>query len=383
MFTETFVPHANGVTTSILNARRGLMSRGHKVTVYSAGEPMLQNENVHWYGGKVFPLYPDFPVAIYPTRYGRRNKQALRRQGADLIHIHAPGPVGLRGYWAAKRHRIPFLLTYHTVVEPLVRYAPFGWKTFYRVGSKTVDYLLSKRCRVLIAPTHEAKNELLEKYPHHASKIRVVPTGIDVNRFRPGVDAAPIREQWGHTGRERVILYLGRLGYEKRIDVLIRAVSRLRHDEPDLRLVIGGTGPAMDDLQALVRSLRLQRFVRFDGHVREADVPSYYNAADAFASASEIETQGLTVLEAMACGRPCAVAAARGFLDIVHDGENGYLFPAASVDGALHAIRLALDAPESVRRRARETALQYSLDRCVNLLEDVYAEAVGPTATRS
>src|SRR5687767_4728096 len=87
MFTETFVPHKNGVTTSILNARRGLFDRGHKVTVYSAGQPVQENESVHYYGGKTFPLYPDFPVAIYPTRAARENRRLLAQQGADLVHI--------------------------------------------------------------------------------------------------------------------------------------------------------------------------------------------------------------------------------------------------------------------------------------------------------
>lgn len=376
MFTETFIPHANGVTTSILNARRGLTGKGHKVTVYSAGPPMLENESVHYYGGKIFPLYPDFPIAIYPTRYGRRNKRALNRQNADLIHIHAPGPVGLRGYWAAKRKGLPFVLTYHTIIEPLVRYAPFGWKTFYRVGSQAADRAMSRRCTLLIAPTKEMRRHLIQKYPAFEEKIRVVPTGIDVHRYRPGLDASSLRQAWGFAARERIILYLGRLSYEKRIDVVLRAFARLRAQGPDLRLVIAGTGPAMDELKSMAKSLQLDGVVRFAGHVRDQDVPLAYSAADVFASASEIETQGLTLLEAMACAKPAAVAAIGGFLDVVRDGENAYLFAPGSVDGATHALRLALGVPARVREAARETALEFSIERCTQLLESAYDEAL-------
>lgn len=376
MFTETFVPHANGVTTSILNARRGLFSRGHKVTVYSAGQPFQANETVRYYGGKVFPLYPDFPIAIYPTRAGRENKRVLAKQNPDVVHIHAPGPMGMRGYWAAKKHKKPFLVTYHTVTEPLVRYAPLGWKTIYRVGSTAVDRLLNNRSTILIAPTHAAKRALLSKNPDWQGKIRVVPTGIDLSAFRPGIPAAAVRKAWGVAEDERVLLYLGRASYEKRVDVLLEAFARLRETRRDLRFVVAGTGPALEELRATASDLGLEDRVHFAGHVPDAEVPAVYNAADVFASASEIETQGLTLLEAMACGTPAAVAGAGGFLDLIKDGENGYLFPPGSVDGAVHGIELALAAPPRLRERAREAALKFGLEHCTTLLERAYEDAV-------
>ncbi len=376
MFTETFLPHANGVTTSILNARRGLGRRGHKVVVYSAGPPVLENETVHYYGGKIFPLYPDFPMAIYPTRVGRQNRRLVAEQDADVVHVHAPGPMGVRGYRAAKRHRLPLVVTYHTVYEPLARYAPRGLRTVFSVGASGIERMLNRRCQVLIAPTHAAKRELLAKYPRLAPKIRVVPTGIDLNLFRPGLDGSPVRAAWGFESGERVLLYLGRLSYEKRIDILMRAFARLRRQHTDLRLVVAGTGPADAELQALARGMGLEGVVRFPGHVADEDVPLYYNACDVFVSASDFETQGLTVLEALACGRPCAVAGARGFLDVVRDGDNGFLFPPDSVDGAVHGIELALHAPAALRERARSSAMLWGIEHCVGLLERAYTEAV-------
>src|SRR5581483_4187613 len=139
MVTETFVPHANGVTTSNLTARKGLFARGHRVTVSSAGRPVLDNEAVHYYGGKVFPLYPDFPIAIYPNKHARESKRAFERQRADLVHVHAPGPMGIRGLLSARRRRLPLVVTYHTFLEPLTRYAPRGLKSFYRAASGAAD----------------------------------------------------------------------------------------------------------------------------------------------------------------------------------------------------------------------------------------------------
>lgn len=375
MFTETFLPHANGVTTSLLNAREGLKRRGHKVTIYSAGPPLLDAPDVHFNGGKIFHLYPDFPIAFYTNPRSIKNKRRVRREGADVVHVHAPGPMGWRGYKAAKYLKKPLVATHHTVLEPLVRYAPLGWKTIYRAGTHIIGKRLAEASKILIAPSRATRDELATKYPEAAHKIRIVPTGIDTDRFNANLDGSKIRQDWGYTRDERVILYLGRLSYEKRVDVLVDAFQKLHEREPNARFVIGGTGPASDDIQDYVHQRGLDGPIRFEGHVPGYLLPQTYAAADAFASASEVETQGLTLLEAMAVGKPVAVTAYGGYLDYVRDGENGFLFPPHDVDAAAQALRSALDAPQAIRTAARRTAEQYSTHACVPMLERVYEES--------
>jgi 1,2-diacylglycerol 3-alpha-glucosyltransferase len=376
MFTETFLPHANGVTTSLLNAREGLKRRGHKVTIYSAGPPLLDASDVHFYGGKIFHLYPDFPIAFYPSRRSMKNNRRVRRERADLVHVHAPGPMGWRGYKASQELDIPLVLTHHTILDPLVRYAPVGWKTIYRAGTRFITKKLVKKSKLLIAPSTATQQELESAYPEAQGKIRVVPTGIDIDRFKPNLDGQAVRDDWGFDEKHRVVLYLGRLSYEKRIDVLLDAFQRLHDREPLARFVIGGTGPASDEIQEQAHRLGLDDVVRFEGHIPGHRLPLTYAAADAFASASEVETQGLTLLEAMAVGKPCAVTAYRGYLDFVQDGENGFLFPKGDVKAAANSLRAALDAPQSIRTNARRTAEKFSAQACVHKLEDVYHESL-------
>ncbi len=376
MFTETFLPHANGVTTSLLNAREGLKRRGHKVTIYSAGPPLLDATDVHFYGGKIFHLYPDFPIAFYPSRRSMKNNARVRREHADLVHVHAPGPMGWRGYKASTELKIPLILTHHTILDPLVRYAPLGWKTIYRAGTRFITKKLVKKSKILIAPSTATAAELEAAYPETKGKIRVVPTGIDIERFKPNLDGRALRDDWGFDENHRVVLYLGRLSYEKRIDVLLDAFNQLRKKEPLARFVIGGTGPSSDELQEQAQRLGIDDLIRFEGHIPGHRLPLTYAAADAFASASEVETQGLTLLEAMAVGKPCAVTAYRGYLDFVQDGENGYLFQKGDVAQAAQSLRSALDAPQSIRTNARRTAEKFSAQACVQNLEGVYNESL-------
>ncbi|HLE47268.1 MAG TPA: glycosyltransferase, partial [Candidatus Thermoplasmatota archaeon] len=321
-------------------------------------------------------LYPDFPIAFYPSKRTIKNNRRVRREHADLVHIHAPGPMGLRGYKASKELKVPLVLTHHTVLEPLVRYAPFGWKTLYRAGTKFLNKKLVGKSKLVVAPSRATAHDLATKYPNAKDKIRIVPTGIDTERFNPYLDGSRIRDDWGYTDGERVILYLGRLSYEKRVDVLLDAFAQVRKREPLARFVIAGTGPANDELQDHARGLGIEDVVRFEGHIPGHKLPQTYAAADAFASASEVETQGLTLLEAMAVGKPCAVSAHGGYLDFVQEGENGFLFPVHDASATTEALMKALDAPSTIRTNARRTAERYSTQACVPMLEKVYSETV-------
>ena len=121
--------------------------------------------------------------------------------------------------------------------------------------------------------------------------------------------------------------------------------------------------------------------VIFTGFVPDSDLPAFYNAADMAVSASKFETQGLSILEAMASGKTVACRNGRAFTEIVHDGENGYLFD--DVDGCRAAILKALDAPAEVREASYRTALDNSRERSIEKYVEAYHLAIETKKARS
>jgi glycosyltransferase involved in cell wall biosynthesis len=193
----------------------------------------------------------------------------------------------------------------------------------------------------LVVPSTAMRDKLAEygvRVPMH-----VVPTGIPLAQFAAGNGQA-FRTAQGIPGERRVLLFVGRVAFEKNIDFLLRALERAVAAIPDLLLVIAGEGPALASLKRLAAQLKLQKNTLFVGYLdRRGALLDCYCAADAFVFASRTETQGLVLLEAMALGLPVISTAVMGTRDIVGP-KRGALVPEDSeADFAQHIVRLMRD----------------------------------------
>jgi 1,2-diacylglycerol 3-alpha-glucosyltransferase len=208
----------------------------------------------------------------------------------------------------------------------------------------------------------------------------VIPTGVDTSRFRPDVDGSWVRQRHGLDGHE-VVLNVGRIAYEKDLNVLLSAFARLKSWRPKAKLLLVGRGPYEPGLRALVRKKGIADDVIFAGFIPDDELPSYYAASDAFAIASRFETQGLAILEAMASGRPVAGVNFRAIPEFVRDGRNGFLFPPRDANGAAAAIDLCLDDRTTLGRGARQTAEGYTVESTTRKLLRVYETLVNGRAS--
>jgi 1,2-diacylglycerol 3-alpha-glucosyltransferase len=203
----------------------------------------------------------------------------------------------------------------------------------------------------------------------------VIPTGIDPQKFHPGLNGYSVRSHWGLNGHD-VVLHVGRISPEKNLSTLINAFPYVKLENPDAKLLVVGSGPYMDRYYDLVRKRGLLGDVIFTGFVPDAELPKYYAACDTFAIASKFETQGLVVLEALASGRPVAGANYRAIPEFVREGVNGALFDPNDVKGCAAAILRCLRDRDSMKEAARDVALTYSVERCTRRLERVYERLV-------
>ena len=183
-----------------------------------------------------------------------------------------------------------------------------------------------------------------------AERIRVVLCGVDHANYRPAAAARDPRP---------LVVFVGRVEWYKRLDVLIRALARVRQGGVDARLVIAGTGEALPRIRALVAEEGLGAHVEVPGFVDEAEKIRLLQRAHVVAQPSEKEGWGLTVIEANACGTPCVAAAVPGLQDSVRDGETGLLVPPRDEQALAAALtRVLTDA--ALRDRLATGALAWA-----------------------
>lgn len=355
-FTDTFLPQRNGVVTSLLSFGPELVKRGHEVFVFCPKSNVKEFRGmiVYSYPAVAFRPYPEFRIAV---PQGRDRAPAL-----DIVHTHSPFTMGFFGWRVARLQKIPRVSTFHTLLSEYVGYVS-------RLGKSILERVTWRYCRMfynrhnkLIAPSDALKKILVK---HKIGKqIEIIPTGIDTNFFRP-LDKAKARKKLG-LENGKIFLCLGRLGHEKNVDVVIRAFEDI-----NAKLIIAGRGPAEKKLKRLTRNLGLQKKVSFKGFVPDKLKPTYYSAADASVIASESETQGIVVAEAMACGTPVVVANSLALPEMVKDGKNGYLFEPGNAY-ELSEILSTFNPTKRMRTNALKTAQQFSVESSTNKLEEVY-----------
>ena len=368
MVTDSYYPTRDGVVTSITIAKEGLEKLGHEVVVV-APDPGKEHRmpGVHYFRAAKFKSYPGYFVPIFPSN----KAEILRSIAPDIIHIHGMALMALKAVIASRYLKIPTVLTFHTMVGDTIEfYSPL--KISPEIQEKLVwIYLrgLLKRPGALIGPTSSTINELLRKGVR-PKRAEIIPTGIDTERFQPGGNGGAIRERHG-LQNDKVVLYVGRLSFEKNIDVIINA---LRYVD-SVKLLIAGKGPAKESLEEEAKKAGVADRVIFAGFVSDIELPMMYAAADVFVSASRFETQGLSVLEALACGLPAACANERAHKDVITNGVNGFLFDGGAEECAA-AIRSCLSCDDTVRKNARATAESLSAASSAQKLSELYAQLI-------
>lgn len=177
--------------------------------------------------------------------------------------------------------------------------------------------------------------------------LRLISCGVDLAEFYVDstVDPQAVRRRFGLHPTARLLLYVGRVDNEKRLDVLIRALARAGNG--DCHLAVGGQGAALTGLKALVSQLGLGERVHFLGYVPDREKRELLNSADIFAMPSDAELLSIATLEAMACGRPILAARAQALPELVADGENGYLFQSNDAGDAAAVLTKLVNHPQT------------------------------------
>jgi glycosyltransferase involved in cell wall biosynthesis len=389
-FTESYLPTRDGVAQVTSSLAKELARLGHGVRIYapSPGRPppgAIAEETVP--GVSVIrvasfpsPLYPQYRWAIFP--FARLAREHLGRE-VDLVHLHTPGIMGSAGFLAARGLRKPVVGTFHTNVWAMRSSFPSTpvVRLFFRIAAW---YTLGTywRCDVTTAPTFEARDALVGAAAKPFRRpVEVVPNGIEVGRFRPGVRSPDWRERCALPDGP-LVTYLGRLTEDKGVFRFLEAVRALPASA-SFSAVIGGSGPAEAELRRRIHAdPRLAERVRFVGSVAEEEKAGLLSQSDLFVLPSTSDTSSVVLLEAMASGAACLALDVGGPRDLVVDGANGRLvplWPASSLSEAIGELlddralrrRLSSGGVEYVRRSA---SIETTARRFISLYEMLLAE---------
>ncbi len=385
IFTDTYPPFINGVSTSCYNLVKVLREHGHEVLVVAPRPddgPFNYNEEegiIHIPGLELKKIYGYRLTKLYSNKVIK----ILRNFKVQLIHNQTDITVGQFARMAARAINVPIVYTYHTAYEDYTYYIVHGLmdrisKHLLRGYTKT----MAKSCTEFITPSVKTKEYM--RSVGSDIYINVVPTGIDFALFdEKNIDkekTAQFKKEHHIKENTKVFLLLGRVAQEKSMDYSIRGFAKYhqKHPDEDIRLLVVGDGPQRNELELLTHELGVDKITDFIGKVPANQVPFYYHLADIYTSASITETQGLTFMEAMASGTIVLARFDANLADTIVDGETGYFF--TDEEGFVNKAERILHANKEERQAiidaAYKTVDMYSIERFYNNIMEVYNRAI-------
>lgn len=224
----------------------------------------------------------------------------------------------------------------------------------------SAEWWLANRADALITCSAAMRAEAAHLFEVDPEGIEVIHNGIEPRSWR--VPASVVRATRAEHGDAPLLLFFGRLEWEKGVHDLIAALPKIRRTHPGARLVVAGRGTQTRNLVELSRKLRVRRAVDFAGHLTDDALSALLAAADAVVLPSRYEPFGIVALEAAAAGAPLVASTAGGLGEVVIDGRTGLSFAPGDVDALTTAVRTVLDDPAGARRRARTVKSRLPID---------------------
>ncbi|MDO5769164.1 MAG: glycosyltransferase family 1 protein [Psychrobacter sp.] len=376
LVTETWVPDVNGVSLSLFQIMQQLTMLGHAIHLIRPKQAEQKSTTLAttiisselMVKGVPIPRYPDLQFGM-PAYHSI--KHYLTQLQPDIIHIATEGPLGLAALVAAKRCHLPVTTGYHTQFHDFSKHFGFG-----AIAAPLIAYF--KRFHnwsdATCVPSQKTQKDLAAL---GFKRLKQVGRGVDIERFNPDKRSEELRQAWGAGQQHTVLMMVSRLSPEKGVDVVISGYQALQMQQLHraTKLVIVGDGPDRARLEAMAKG---NDDILFVGAKMKEDLAVHYASADAFVFASQVETFGNVVTEAMASGLPVYAFddAAAGLLV---DAGNGALVNTGNIKGF---IAMVADLPKAQQlkqlgNQARQTVKGMSWAQPARQMLTMFIEAIG------
>ena len=404
-----YYPMTNGVAVFAHNLAEGLAKKGHEVLVvcpsFTGRKHQVKRGNltISYLKSVRMPFYPDqihevpkrkkffgyeMPKMFYrrgiwisPTPY-REVKRILKKFQPDVIHSQTCDPIGLAVSHYANEYNVPLVTTGHTYPDTITSQLKMLKPLKKPLDAALTAYLVGyqKRSDYATMPTELAIEDLiLKRRTKFKVPVEALSNGVDLSSFKPGRAKREIYNKYKLPTDRPIVLYVGRVDPEKSISLVVEAFARVREVVPEAMLVVVGDGTDREHLEDLVEYYEMQDSVKFLGRVLMPDLAELYKVGDFFATASEIETQGIVLIEAAATGLPLVAVDAGAVSEVCKTGENGFLCQPGNVEEIFEGMKQLL-IDEKMRQKYSEASLkiakQHDLNHTLKRFEEIYEKAI-------
>ena len=403
--TAVYYPMVNGVAVFSHNLATGLAQRGNEVAVIcpsQTGKNHSKTEDgvkVHYLKSTQARVYPDqihdvpakkkllgkemphlfykhsLRVSVFPAR---QIKKIMKTFKPDVVHVQVSDPIGLSVVSYARKMNVPVVTTEHN--QPEVFTEPLHMPKLIK---KPVDAMLSsyfysrqKKSDFVTMPTKQAiDNLILSRKKEFKVPVAAVSNGVDLSNFKPGKASDGIYEKYKIRKNVPTVVYVGRVDPEKKVGLGVDAFSKVLEKLPNAQLVVVGDGVDRLRIEQNVKKLGVEKSIRILGRVLQPDLYELYRVGDVFATASEIETQGIVLIEAAASGLPLIAVNAGAVSEVCITGKNGFLCEPKNVEQISDSIYNILSDKELQKKYSKaslEIAAEHDLEKTIDKFLNIY-----------
>ena len=382
---DIFYPETNGVITTTINLANNLIAMGHQVWFFVPKDKGFTADTIengiHIVHIKALPAWIYKGIKILPIE-GWYLMPYLKKYRIDIVHNTSPWLMGMSLNHAARRLHIPTIATHHTLIDnPIyIKYALKSSKLAYAAQDAIWTVVFNPFYRLTwmaTAPNRHTCEQVKERIPD--IDIRYVSNGTDISRFKEDQPDQPlpasIDPSW--LGM-RTLMYVGRLGFEKAIDVAIKAFAICLKKNPDAHFIIIGQGPAEKTLTKLENELDLKGHIHMTGMIPNSQLigSRLLTKAAAFVTASLSENQAMTVIEALCSGTP-VLAPDIGNMKTLYSENEGWFFEGGNAEDLAVKMDWILNHPEECRKKGASAKLlmpHFDGEKVAKQFEDLYTE---------
>lgn len=343
--TQSYPPMISGAAMVVEHLAKGMAAAGHQVLVIAASDTsrtyQLKKGNLTIL--RLRSVHNPQRVGQRFTPYSRHSvTNALQEFKPEAIHSHEPLPISLPAIRYAGEMNVPTLITVHQIPTTAILHLPSFLQTALEKLLWSYGRWYSKKFTALISPTETTSIQVRKII---GRTVNTISNGIDLRTFHPRRsedDDATIRQKWNLPVDGPILLHVGRLDPDKYVERVIQAAAPVLVGN-HAHLLIVGDGVRKPSLMKMCEELGIAERVHFTGFISTPQgLPEIYRIAHLFITASEMETQGLVLLEAAASGLPIVAVRASCIPEIVHEDVNGFLAEPGDIQGLSRGMGILL-----------------------------------------